>query len=68
MKITCYTCSKPITEPGALVFSPPVKSSNDMSIMTVRKYHVCNTCWNALINLMDNFDGDKMIKERKNRL
>ena len=36
--IRCALCQMDLTEPGALIFSPPKK-------VMVRKYHVCLKCW-----------------------
>lgn len=42
LKFSCSRCSRPIEEPGALVFSPP--DTNDC----VMKLHICVACWRDL--------------------
>ena len=59
MKITCCACDELIKEPGALVFSPPVKNNKDMSISTVHKYHICRACWPKLIRVMEKLEDIK---------
>lgn len=64
MKITCYSCNKPITNPGALVFSPPVKNNKDMSVSSVHKYHICLECWPRVIRCLEHLEEIKIIKEK----
>lgn len=40
-----------MTEPGALVFSPPDKK--DVDKMTVIKYHVCQECWPGIRRIFE---------------
>ena len=40
VKFDCKKCGRPITEPGALAFSPPSALAD-----TVTKYHICQNCW-----------------------
>lgn len=49
LKFNCDKCHKEITEPAALVFSPPTGKM-------VIKYHICISCWNNLeFWIKDNF-------------
>jgi hypothetical protein len=65
MKITFYSCDKIMTIPGALVFSPPFKNNNAMSVSTLHKYHICVNCWEKLIKCMENLEDVKITKEKK---
>jgi hypothetical protein len=38
--LKCDRCGGSLTEPGALVFSPPMSER-----WLVEKYHVCADCW-----------------------
>lgn len=40
---TCDICSKPLTDYGAILLSPPSKDSQ------VIKYHICVVCYKKLI-------------------
>lgn len=46
LEIDCYMCGERITEPGALVFSPP-------DGMETTKYHICKDCWPSVMYMMD---------------
>lgn len=39
IKIDCYVCHQTLTEPGALLFSPP--DENGVCV----KHHFCVKCW-----------------------
>lgn len=39
LKINCDYCDKELTEPGALIFSPPDEDGR------VWKFHKCVDCW-----------------------
>jgi hypothetical protein len=65
MKITCYSCDKTITKLGALVFSPPTKSNQAVSVSTVHKFHICMDCWPMLMKCIDHLDETKIIKEKR---
>lgn len=58
MKITCYSCDKLMTDPGAIVLSPPIKNNKDMSVSSVHKHHICLKCWEMLIKYMDSLDKE----------
>ena len=40
LDVSCDYCGKPLTEPGALMFSPP-----DPRTRQCMKIHVCAPCW-----------------------
>ena len=42
--IRCELCQMDLTEPGALIFSPPTGADSLFGVM-VRKYHICLKCW-----------------------
>ena len=65
MKVICYSCSKRIVDPGALVFSPPVKNCKDLSVSNVHKYHICVECWDILRKCLESLSDNKIIKEKK---
>ena len=48
LELKCDKCGRELTEPGALVFSPP---KGEMWI--VEKYHVCADCWPAFVALLN---------------
>ena len=41
--IRCELCQMELSEPGALIFSPPENGMDGAG--RVRKYHVCLKCW-----------------------
>ena len=43
IKPKCDICNKNLKKFGALAFSPPKKSKNN-----VKKYHICKKCWKIL--------------------
>lgn len=45
---TCDRCKKKMTEPGAVIFSPPVLNPEQM----VFKLHLCSSCWNKFFKLL----------------
>ena len=47
LELKCDKCGRELTEPGALVFSPPKSEA-----WIVKKYHVCADCWPALVALL----------------
>jgi hypothetical protein len=65
MKITCYSCNKRFTTHGAVVVSPPVKNTNDMSVSTVHKYNICVECWPKVFKCIEHLSDTKIIKEKK---
>ena len=44
---TCDFCKKELTAFGAILFSPPTKNS------TVKKFHVCVSCYMKLLKLRE---------------
>jgi len=46
LKFKCYGCKKSITEPGALLFSPP---SEMIGNNWVEKFHICIKCYDKII-------------------
>ena len=44
LNLKCDKCGRELTQPGALVFSPPTGDG-----WLVEKYHVCADCWPALV-------------------
>jgi hypothetical protein len=46
LDIKCDMCGRRLSEPGAIVFSPPLKGA-----WTVEKYHVCADCWPVIATL-----------------
>jgi hypothetical protein len=40
LSVACDRCGNLLTEPGALVFSPP-----QADCQQVEKYHLCVSCW-----------------------
>ena len=62
MKITCYSCNKPMTSLGAILFSPPFKTNSEMSVATVHKYHVCVDCWHLLFKHIESLNEPKVKK------
>jgi hypothetical protein len=55
LAIRCDRCQSELTEPGALVFSPPTAET-----WLVEKYHVCAKCWLELAALL------KLVKPESN--
>jgi len=43
--VKCDRCLKDLTEPGALVLSPPFGVEPPIDGMVVSKLHICGTCW-----------------------
>jgi len=48
MKLKCDICKKIIKQPGALVFGPPILTSDKPFYTIVDKIHVCVECWKWL--------------------
>jgi hypothetical protein len=45
--VGCDICDGELTNPGALVFSPPGGDNQAKNnVLHVRKYHICISCWN----------------------
>ena len=42
----CACCGKTLTEPGALVFSPP--AGQGVAVNKVTKYHLCRECFEEI--------------------
>jgi hypothetical protein len=40
LKLACDRCGAALSEPGALLFSPPTSEA-----WIVEKYHICAQCW-----------------------
>ena len=53
MKVTCYICGKTLPDPGAVIIGPPFKNNQDMSVLTVHKYHICLSCWEPLLKSLE---------------
>lgn len=50
MIFRCYKCRKDLEQPGALVFSPPLKTKSDANdLCSVEKYHICTNCFTLLL-------------------
>jgi hypothetical protein len=45
ISVHCTKCQSELEEPGALMFSPPGPFSG-----AVRKYHLCVTCWDEVMD------------------
>jgi hypothetical protein len=52
MKFNCSICHDPLLTKGALVYSPPLNSTDIVD--TVEKYHICVNCWKNLSYFMTN--------------
>lgn len=65
MKVTCYVCGKTLPDPGAVIIGPPFKNNQDMSVLTVHKYHICLACWEPLIKALENMGEAKHRSSRK---
>lgn len=48
LDVSCDYCGKPLTEPGALMFSPP-----DPRTRQCLKLHVCVLCWRSVEGLAE---------------
>jgi hypothetical protein len=44
LKLKCDRCQRELSEPGALIFSPPTGEA-----WLVEKYHICADCWPAIV-------------------
>lgn len=42
LRLSCRKCGGAITEPGALIFTPPTEGS-----YAVEKWHICVGCWES---------------------
>lgn len=47
LTVECDACGGELTEPGALIFSPPqTVRGRDMTFpMMTQKFHICPGCW-----------------------
>jgi hypothetical protein len=57
LKIKCYGCSKELSQPGALLFSPPEEQFPDENKETgyelvTKKYHICQDCYPRIIEFI----------------
>lgn len=50
MEVQCIMCKNYLSQPGALVFSPPVYNTINS---TVTKYHICYVCWMKLRRFLE---------------
>lgn len=63
LNFKCDICSKNITNPGALVFSPP-KVDAKQNMMVV-KYHLCVDCYETqLLRLLKGHDAPQTNKQK----
>ncbi len=47
LKLKCDKCGRELSQPGALLFSPPTTDG-----WLVEKYHLCPDCWSVTIALV----------------
>lgn len=50
----CLICEEELTEPGAIVLSPPLADG-----VTVAKGHICVTCWDRLEAHIEEIAGER---------
>lgn len=48
--IHCNSCHKQITEPAAILFSPPKETTREL--MMVKKFHLCHTCYGIVYDTL----------------
>ena len=48
LELKCDRCGRELSEPGALVFSPPTNEA-----WVVNKYHVCADCWPTVMSILE---------------
>lgn len=46
IKVNCMRCMNELTEPGAVIMSPPMKHYHD----EVKKMHLCIECYSLFIH------------------
>lgn len=56
INVKCEKCGKKLSEPGALIFSPPksgfITTGDNPRFFTdniTKKYHICSKCWDRLL-------------------
>jgi hypothetical protein len=57
LKIKCYGCNKELSQPGALLFSPPEEQFPDENKgigyeLVTKKYHICVECYPKIIGFI----------------
>ena len=45
LEIVCFKCKQPLTQLGALLFSPPDREGKDHRLDRVYKAHLCVPCY-----------------------
>lgn len=65
LQIKCYMCKSLITQPGALLFSPPeLLEDNGVLIDYCQKFHACIDCFQSIINFINSQRAVKIKKLR----
>lgn len=52
ISLKCDGCGQELTEPGALLFGPPMPTTDGKTSSVVAKRHVCGACYPALLNFL----------------
>lgn len=65
LEIHCNACRKPITQPAAILFSPPIDIQYEK--MTVKKFHICHECYGKIYDHLllepNSYDPQRRVEE-----
>jgi len=51
LNVNCFRCWKKLKEKGAILFSPPERTSSD-NVDTVKKFHICKPCYTETLEFL----------------